>query len=133
MNHAIYRANRPDLPRTGRGLWTPGTGADARPLFGASRRRGPGCRPDRGGGAPARREDIKALRLMDEGGPAAEPLSPGTPPAGTRPVRVTPASQPPQASRPANAPDAFLRREPYPVNMSRTASPDPDGREPSPG
>jgi hypothetical protein len=84
--------------------------------------------------APQPREDIKVLRLMDEGGPAADPLSPSTPPAGTRPMRAIPSSQPPQVSRPANAPDVFpLGREPYPVNMSRTASPDQEGGGPSPG
>jgi hypothetical protein len=83
---------------------------------------------------PQPREDIKVLRLMDEGGPGAQPSSPGTPPAGPRPVRATPSSQAPQAPRPAIVPDVFpLRREPYPVNMSRTASPDPEGRDPSPG
>jgi hypothetical protein len=83
---------------------------------------------------PQPREDIKVLHLMDEGGPDADPLSPSTPPAGTRPVRATPSSQLPQASRPANAADVFpLRREPYPVDMSRTASPDQEGGSPSSG
>lgn len=87
--------------------------------------------PATGKEASEPREDLKVFRLMEAGEPGAhtKPLSPSTSPPAARPGQ---SPQPPSPARSAGAPNIFpLRREPYPVDMSR-ATP-PDNRDPNAG
>jgi hypothetical protein len=83
------------------------------------------------------REDLKVFRVVDGGAPAAsaKPVSPGASAPSARPVQSTPSSPSPPPARPGGAPESLpLRREPYPMNISRAdLFPERGNRDPSAG